>query len=361
MDLGVTFIDTADVYGHGHSETLVARVRRPDLLVATKAGRRLPTQTVEGYSREHLVSWIDRSRRLLGMQTLDLLQLHCPPIALYRTDRVFRLLDELVRDGRIRHYGVSVERIDEALLALEYPGVQSIQIIFNLFRQRPADELFAAARERRVAIIARVPLASGLLAGRITPETRFPADDHRTFNRSGEAFDVGETFSGVPMGAATRTVAALRRLVPAGATLAQFALRWILMYEAVTVAVPGCRTPAQAAENFAAAALPRSTPPRWMRAAISMTSTSAPTSITDGDCRRGPFVRQILRTAAGRGGAKCHARRALTPHPSRNDGPGAAMSAPRLRRPPLACWLLPIATNVPADRVGTSRRLGPAG
>ena len=156
LDLGVTFIDTADVYGHGHSETLVARVRRPDLLVATKAGRRLPTQTVEGYSREHLVSWIDRSRRLLGMQTLDLLQLHCPPIALYRTDRVFRLLDELVRDGRIRHYGVSVERIDEALLALEYPGVQSIQIIFNLFRQRPADELFAAARERRVAIIARV-------------------------------------------------------------------------------------------------------------------------------------------------------------------------------------------------------------
>ena len=256
LDLGVTFIDTADVYGDGHSETLVARVRRPDLLVATKAGRRLPTQTVEGYSREHLVSWIDRSRRLLGMQTLDLLQLHCPPIALYRTDRVFRLLDELVRDGRIRHYGVSVERIDEALLALEYPGVQSIQIIFNLFRQRPADELFAAARERRVAIIARVPLASGLLAGRITPETRFPADDHRTFNRSGEAFDVGETFSGVPMGAATRTVAALRRLVPAGATLAQFALRWILMYEAVTVAIPGCRTPAQAAENFAAAALP---------------------------------------------------------------------------------------------------------
>ena len=212
---------------------------------------------MEGYSRDNLVSWVDRSRQLLGMETLDLLQLHCPPTALYRSDRVFRLLDDLVRDGRIRHYGVSsVERIDEALLALEYPGVQSIQIIFNLFRQRPADELFAAARERRVAIVARVPLASGLLSGRITPETRFPADDHRTFNRSGEAFDVGETFSGVPIDAAMRAVATLRPLMPAGTTLAQFALRWILMYEAVTVAIPGCRTPAQAAENFAAAALP---------------------------------------------------------------------------------------------------------
>jgi aryl-alcohol dehydrogenase-like predicted oxidoreductase len=256
LDLGVTFIDTADVYGDGRSEALVARVRRPDVLVATKAGRRLPAQTVEGYSSENLLSWVDRSRRLLGMDTLDLLQLHCPPTALYRSDRVFRLLDELVSDGRIRHYGVSVERVDEALLALEYPGMQSIQIIFNLFRQRPADELFATARERRVAIIARVPLASGLLSGRITPDTRFPADDHRTFNRRGAAFDVGETFSGVPLDAAMRAVAALRPLVPAGATLAQFALRWILMYEAVSVAIPGCRTPAQAAENFAAAALP---------------------------------------------------------------------------------------------------------
>jgi aryl-alcohol dehydrogenase-like predicted oxidoreductase len=256
LDLGVTFIDTADVYGDGRSEALVARVRRPDVLVATKAGRRLPAQTVDGYSRENLLTWVDRSRRLLGMETLDLLQLHCPPTALYGSDRLFELLDELVRDGRIRHYGVSVERIDEALRALEYPGVQSIQIIFNLFRQRPADELFAAAHERRVAIIARVPLASGLLSGRITLETRFPADDHRTFNRRGEAFDVGETFSGVPLDAATRAVAALRPLVPAGATLAQFALRWILMYEAVTVAIPGCRTPAQAAENFAAADLP---------------------------------------------------------------------------------------------------------
>ena len=256
LDLGVTFIDTADVYGDGRSEALVARVRRPDVLVATKAGRRLPAQTVDGYSRENLLTWVDRSRRLLGMETLDLLQLHCPPTALYGSDRLFELLDELVRDGRIRHYGVSVERIDEALRALEYPGVQSIQIVFNLFRRRPADVLFAAARARRVAIIARVPLASGLLSGRITLETRFPADDHRTFNRRGEAFDVGETFSGVPIDAAMRAVAALRPLVPAGATLAQFALRWILMYEAVTVAIPGCRTPAQAAENFAAAALP---------------------------------------------------------------------------------------------------------
>ncbi len=256
MDLGVTFIDTADVYGDGHSETLVGRARRPEVLVATKAGRRLPEQTVGGYSRDNLASWVDRSRRRLGVEALDLLQLHCPPTDLYRDDRVFRLLDDLVRDGRIRHYGVSVERIDEALLALRYPGVQSIQIIFNLFRQRPAEELFPAASERGVAIIARVPLASGLLSGRITPDTTFPADDHRTFNRRGEAFDVGETFSGVPLDAAARAVDALRPLVPSGATLAQLALRWILMHDAVTIAIPGCRGPAQAADNFAAAALP---------------------------------------------------------------------------------------------------------
>jgi aryl-alcohol dehydrogenase-like predicted oxidoreductase len=259
-DLGVTFIDTADVYGDGRSETLVARVRRPEVFVATKAGRRLPRQIVEGYSRDNLVSWVDRSRRLLGVEALDLLQLHCPPTDLYRSDRVFRVLDDLVRDGRIRHYGVSVERIDEALLALQYPGVQSIQIVFNLFRQRPADELFGAASARDVAIIARVPLASGLLSGRIGVDTRFPADDHRTFNRSGEAFDVGETFSGLPLDAAMRAVEALRLLVPPGATLAQLALRWILMYDAVTVAIPGCRTPAQAGENLAAAALPPLTP-----------------------------------------------------------------------------------------------------
>ena len=255
-DLGVTFIDTADVYGDGHSEALVGRARRPGVFVATKAGRRLPKQTVAGYSRDNLVSWVDRSRRQLGVETLDLLQLHCPPTDLYRSDHVFRILDDLVRDGRIRHYGVSVERIDEAVLALQYPGVQSIQIIFNLFRQRPAEELFPAARARGVAIIARVPLASGLLSGRITPDTTFPADDHRTFNRRGEAFDVGETFSGVPLDAAVLAVEALRRLVPPGATLAQLALRWILMHDAVTVAIPGCRTAGQAAENFAAAALP---------------------------------------------------------------------------------------------------------
>jgi len=256
LDLGVTFIDTADVYGDGHSEALVGRARRPGVFVATKAGRRLPKQTVAGYSRDHLVSWVDRSRRQLGVETLDLLQLHCPPTDLYRSDHVFRILDDLVHDGRIRHYGVSVERIDEAVLALQYPGVQSIQIIFNLFRQRPAEELFPAARARGVAIIARVPLASGLLSGRITPDTTFPADDHRTFNRRGEAFDVGETFSGVPLDAAALAVEALGPLVPPGATLAQLALRWILMHDAVTVAIPGCRTAGQAAENFAAAALP---------------------------------------------------------------------------------------------------------
>lgn len=255
LDEGCSFVDTADVYGDGRSERLVAAAARPGVLVATKAGRRLPKQDVEGYTRENLAAWTARSRKNLGVETLDLLQLHCPPTALYRSPRVFGLLDELVREGKIRHYGVSVETVEEARLALEHP-IRSIQIIFNLFRQRPAEELFAEAARRRVAIIARVPLASGLLSGRVTPETRFPADDHRAFNRRGEAFDVGETFSGVPLEAAWPALEALRALVPAGWTLAQFALRWILMHEAVTVVIPGCRTPAQVDANLRAAAMP---------------------------------------------------------------------------------------------------------
>ena len=258
LDRGVTFFDTADVYGDGHSEELVGRVcrGRPGVFIATKAGRRLPAQTVDGYTRDNLTAWIDRSRRNLGMETLDLVQLHCPPTALYQTDRVFLLLDEFVAQGRIRAYGVSVEKIEEATLALQHPGVQSIQIIFNLFRQRPADEFFKAARKRGVAVIARVPLASGLLTGRITAATTFPRDDHRNFNLRGEAFDVGETFSGVPLEAGLQAVEALRPLVPATSTLAQFALRWILSHEAVTTVIPGCRTPAQVDDNVAALRLP---------------------------------------------------------------------------------------------------------
>jgi aryl-alcohol dehydrogenase-like predicted oxidoreductase len=257
LEQGVTFFDTADVYGDGRSEELVGRVcrGRKDVFIATKAGRRLPRQTAAGYTPENLASWIDRSRKLLGMETLDLVQLHCPPTDLYRSDRVFRMLEDLVRDGRIRNYGVSVERIEEATLALQYPGVQSIQIIFNLFRQRPAETLFPLAQKRRVAIIARVPLASGLLTGKLTRESTFAADDHRRFNLHGEAFDVGETFSGVPLAAGLAAVDELRPLVPAGWTMAQFALRWILMHEAVTTVIPGCKTPAQVDDNMAAATL----------------------------------------------------------------------------------------------------------
>jgi aryl-alcohol dehydrogenase-like predicted oxidoreductase len=255
LDLGCTFIDTADVYGDGRSETLVGRVRRAGVVVATKAGRRLPKQAVDGYTRENLVAWTDRSRTNLGVERIDLLQLHCPPTDLYRSGRVFRILDGFVQEGRIRRYGVSVETIEEAGLALEYP-IASIQIIFNLFRPRPAEELFDRAKRRGVEIIARVPLASGLLTGRITPETTFAADDHRTFNRHGEAFDVGETFSGVPLDAAFRAVEALRPLVPPGASMAQFALRWVLMHDAVTRVIPGGRTTAQVEDNLAAASLP---------------------------------------------------------------------------------------------------------
>jgi aryl-alcohol dehydrogenase-like predicted oxidoreductase len=229
---------------------------RTDVLVATKAGRRLPKQTLDGYSEENLRSWIDRSRQKLGVPTLDLVQLHCPPTELYRSDRVFGLLGRLVREGLIRHFGVSVEKIEEAKMALDRSGVQSIQIIFNLFRQRPARELFDLARSRKVAIIARVPLASGLLSGKITRESTFPMDDHRRFNLKGRAFDVGETFSGVPLEAGFAAVEELRSLVPAGQTLAQFALRWILMHEAVTTVIPGCRTPEQVEENLSAEALP---------------------------------------------------------------------------------------------------------
>jgi len=255
---GVTFFDTADVYGDGRSEELVGRVCRgkKDVFIATKAGRRLPKQTVEGYTKDNLAGWIDRSRKKLGMETLDLVQLHCPPTDLYKSDRVFKILDDLVQDGRIRNYGVSVEKVEEATLALQYPGVQSIQIIFNLFRQRPAEELFPLARKRKVAIIARVPLASGLLTGKVTRDSTFAADDHRHFNIRGQAFDVGETFSGVPLEAGLAAVQELRALVPKGWSMAQFALRWILMHDAVTVVIPGCKTTAQVDDNMAAADLP---------------------------------------------------------------------------------------------------------
>ncbi|HEY6549007.1 MAG TPA: aldo/keto reductase [Vicinamibacteria bacterium] len=259
VDAGANFIDSADVYGDGHSERLVARLRRERpgeaIFVATKAGRRLPRQTVEGYSRENLHAWVERSLRNLETETLDLLQLHCPPSGLYDRDNVFGLLDELRAAGKVRHYGVSVETVDEALRALRHPNVQTVQVIFNAFRLKPAEALFPAAKAKGIGVLARVPLASGLLTGRLRADSSFARDDHRHFNREGKAFDRGETFSGVPYEAGLAAVERLRPLVPPGATLAQLALRFILMHDAVSCAIPGARTPEQARANAAAARL----------------------------------------------------------------------------------------------------------
>jgi len=264
LDSGVTFLDTADVYGDGHSEKLIASVlkerggQKP--YVATKAGRRLPNQTVAGYSKANLTEWTERSLRNLEVDTLDLVQLHCPPTDLYYHPEVFEALEALKQEGKIQDYGVSVERIEEAIKAIEYPGVVSVQIIFNIFRQRPAELFFDLAKKREVAIIARVPLASGLLSGKFRADTKFEETDHRLFNRNGEAFDVGETFSGVPYEAGLAAVERIRPLVGGNTTMARFALRWILMFDAVTVAIPGARNPEQANSNADAAALPPLSP-----------------------------------------------------------------------------------------------------
>ena len=260
IDSGVNFIDTADVYGDGRSERLVAALRRErpgdTIYVATKAGRRLPVQDPDAYTRENLTAWIDRSLDNLDVDRLDLLQLHCPHPAVYDRPEVFGILDDLVRAGKIQHYGVSVETVAEAMKAIRYPNVKTVQIIFNIFRLKPADEFFGAAHARHIGILARVPLASGLLTGKLSTRSTFAEDDHRNFNRHGESFDKGETFSGVPFDAALEAVEALKPLVPSGETLTQFALRWILMFDAVTCAIPGARTPAQARENAQAADLP---------------------------------------------------------------------------------------------------------
>jgi aryl-alcohol dehydrogenase-like predicted oxidoreductase len=256
LDAGMTFIDTADVYGDGRSERLIRSVLAerdgPRPFVATKAGRRLSPHVADGYNADNLRAFVDRSRTNLGVDTLDLLQLHCPPTEVYYRPEVFAALDELVQAGSIARYGVSVEKVEEGLKAIEYPGVASVQIIYNIFRQRPAALFLAEAQRRGVAVIARVPLASGLLTGKMSRDTQFAADDHRAFNRHGEAFDVGETFAGVPYEVALDAVDALRPLVPGGATMAAFALRWILMNEAVSVAIPGAKNPDQAKANAAA-------------------------------------------------------------------------------------------------------------
>jgi len=259
VDLGVNFFDTADVYGDGRSERLLARLRRErseEIIIATKAGRRLDPHIAAGYNRENLSAFVDRSLQNLETESLDLLQLHCPPTEVYYRPELFDVLDDLVKQGKIRFYGVSVENVEQALKAIEYPGVQTVQIIFNMFRQRPAELFFGEAKRRRVGILARVPLASGLLTGKLTAESKFATDDHRAFNRHGEEFDRGETFSGVDYETGLQAVEELRALVPAEMTMAQFALRWILMFDAVSCAIPGAKVTPQVEQNIRAAEFP---------------------------------------------------------------------------------------------------------
>jgi aryl-alcohol dehydrogenase-like predicted oxidoreductase len=270
LDLGVNFFDTADVYGDGHSERLLARLRAErsePFYIATKAGRRLNPHVAEGYTRANLEAFVERSLANLRADAVDLLQLHCPPTPVYYMPEVFDALDALVRAGKLRHYGVSVEKVEEALKAIEYPGVQSVQIVYNIFRQRPAELLFQQALQRRVGVIARLPLSSGQLSGKLSHDSRFEASDHRQANRQGAWFDRGETFSGLDYDIGLRAVDALRPLVPQGQTLAQLALRWILMSPAVACAIPGGRRPAQIAENMRAADLPALSAPLMERIA----------------------------------------------------------------------------------------------
>jgi aryl-alcohol dehydrogenase-like predicted oxidoreductase len=260
VDLGVNFLDTADVYGDGRSEKLIGRLLRErphdEILVATKAGRRLDPHTAEGYDYDNLSAFVERSLQNLGVEALDLLQLHCPPTEAYRQDSTFEALDRLQEAGKVRNYGVSVEKVEEARMALAYPNVKTVQIIFNLFRQKPVQEFFPLAEERNVGLLARVPLASGLLSGKMSADRVFTEDDHRNFNREGQAFDRGETFSGVDFETGLGAAEELKTLVPEGHTLSQFALRWILMHPAVSCAIPGGKNPAQVEDNVAAADMP---------------------------------------------------------------------------------------------------------
>lgn len=260
LDAGTNFIDTADVYGDGRSERFIAEVlkerggERP--YVATKAGRRLTPHVADGYNEKNLVAFVERSLVNLQTDCLDLVQLHCPPPDVYYRPEVFDIMDRMVTAGKIRHYGVSVEKVEEALKAIAFPNVASIQIIYNIFRQRPAELFFAEAKKHNIGVIVRVPLASGVLTGKMSAATHFAADDHRAFNRNGEAFDKGETFSGVPFDVALDVVEDIRRLVPGQVTMAQFALRWILMEDAVSTVIPGARNAQQAAANSAASDFP---------------------------------------------------------------------------------------------------------
>jgi aryl-alcohol dehydrogenase-like predicted oxidoreductase len=259
LELGVNFFDTADVYGDGRSEQLLRRLReetREKFYIATKAGRRLNPHTADGYNRENLTRFIERSLKNLGVETLDLLQLHCPPTEVYYRPELFAVMDDLVKVGKLRHYGVSVETVEQGLKAIEFPNVVSVQIIFNMFRQRPAELFFEQTKKRRTATIIRVPLSSGMLTGKLTSNSTFAKDDHRNFNRHGEAFDVGETFSGVDFETGLAAVEELKKIVPGGWSLAQMALRWILMFDGVSTIIPGGKTAKQVEDNSKAPDLP---------------------------------------------------------------------------------------------------------
>ena len=259
LDAGVTFLDTADVYGDGRSETFVGRVLaergRAGVTVATKMGRRADPHVPEAYSLDSFRRWNDRSRENLGVDTIDLVQLHCPPTEVFRREQTYDDLDTLVQEGRIAAYGVSVETVEEALLAIAHPNLATVQIILNVFRRKPLEEVLPAAREAGVGIVARVPLASGLLSGKYDEHTQFAASDHRSFNRHGESFDVGETFAGVPFEVGVVAAREVAAFTPAGATNAQLALRWVIDQPGVSVVIPGARSPEQARGNAEAAEL----------------------------------------------------------------------------------------------------------
>lgn len=259
LDLGVNFFDTADVYGDGRSERLLAKLkkgRKEEFYIATKTGRRLAPHTPEGYNKKNITSFVERSLKNLDTEAIDLIQLHCPPTQVFYMPEVFGVLDDLVKEGKLKHYGVSVEKIEEAIKAIEFPNVKTVQIIFNMFRQRPADLFFDLAKKKQVGILARVPLSSGMLTGKFTKDSKFEDDDHRKFNRNGEDFDKGETFSGVDYNLSLEAVDELKKICPQGMSLTQFALKWILMFDAVTCAIPGAKRPSQAEENISTSNFP---------------------------------------------------------------------------------------------------------
>ncbi len=259
IDLGINFIDTADVYGMGRSEKLIARLRKErseQIYVATKAGRKLDPHVADKYTPENIRGFIEQSLKNLQVEALDLVQLHCPPTPVFYNPELFDALEGMVKEGLIKNYGVSVEKVEEALKAIEYPGVKTVQIIFNMFRQRPAELFFREAKARHIGIIVRVPLASGLLTGKMTGDTKFEKNDHRNYNREGAAFDRGETFAGVDYEKGLQAVQALERFKPEDSTMAQFALKWILMHDAVSCTIPGAKRPTQVEDNCRASDLP---------------------------------------------------------------------------------------------------------